>query len=201
MPLTFNGNNIREKNQDKYLGDIIHSSGSEKSVEATVNDRYWRIYSGILEIKTIMEDCRIETVGGMSAGLDLWELALIPALLNNAESWDSLNDTTLKKCNDLQNTCLRYLLNIPRTTPIPALNWDTGVWPMEYRIMAKKLIFMHHVMNLSKDALARQIMITQKTYHFPGLVNEIKQLVRELDIPDITDEQTAKQWTKESWKK
>ena len=108
-PLTFNGKTLREKQQDKYLGDIIHSSGLEKSVEATVADRYWRIFSGILEIKTIIQDCRIDTVGGINAGLDLWELALIPALLNNAESWHKLkdNDTTLKKLNDLQHTLLR----------------------------------------------------------------------------------------------
>ena len=40
----------------------------------------------------------------------------------------------------------------------------------------------------------------QKTYNFPGLVKEAKQLLKELHLPDVTNEDIAKHWSKKSWK-
>ena len=78
--------------------------------------------SSILEIKTIIEDYRANYTGGLMTGINIWEMAVIPMMLNNAGTWDEINETTDKKLNGLQNTMLRYLLQIPRTTPIPSLS-------------------------------------------------------------------------------
>ena len=43
-------------------------------------------------------------------------------------------------------------------------------------------------------------MIAQNNYNFPGLVKESKQLLRELNLPDITQEEIAKTWSKAQWK-
>ena len=34
-----------------------------------------------------MEDCRSQAIGGLAAGIELWELAVIPMLLNNSGTW------------------------------------------------------------------------------------------------------------------
>ena len=44
-PLTINNREMKQTSRDKYLGDIIHEGGSQKSVDATIDDRYWRIVS------------------------------------------------------------------------------------------------------------------------------------------------------------
>ena len=41
----------------------------------TIKEKYWRTFSAILEMKTILEDVCIHTVGGIKAGLEMWELA------------------------------------------------------------------------------------------------------------------------------
>ena len=38
--LTINDVEVKIKNEDKYLGDYIHTGGLGKSVETTVNKRY-----------------------------------------------------------------------------------------------------------------------------------------------------------------
>ena len=66
---------------DKYLGDMIHKDGLETSVEATISDRLGVIASATYEIKAVMDDYRMQAVGGVMRALDLWNLAVIPGLL------------------------------------------------------------------------------------------------------------------------
>ena len=103
-PLTLCGNPMKEKVSDKYLGDYIHSGGTEASVLCTVQNRFGRIKSNIIEARAIIDDCRVNTVGGLVAGIDLWELAIIPSLLNNCQTWVNINEDSFKLLEDLQNS-------------------------------------------------------------------------------------------------
>ena len=94
-------------------------------------------------------------MGGLGAGIDLWELAYLPSLLNNCETWVS--------------------------TPMPALCWDMG----GYRIMHKKLVFLNHLKNLDKSTLARQVFDVQVQHRMDGLVQECQTLCVELKLPKI----------------
>ena len=133
--------------------------------------------SGILEIKTIVEDCRSQYIGGILIGIDMWELAILPMLINNSGTWDDINIESITKLNSLQNTLLRYLLQTPITTPSPALNWDFGVSLMEFQITSKKLCLAKHILSLDDDALAKQIFHTQLKHNFPELAKEVKVLI------------------------
>ena len=107
-PLSLNNEVIKEKNSEKYLGDFIHNNGVTESTQHTVNDRYWRVMSSVLEIKTIIEDYRNNHKGGLITGVDLWEMSVIPMLLNNAGTWTNVDTVTTNKLDKLQNTLLRY---------------------------------------------------------------------------------------------
>ena len=45
----------------------------------------------------------------MSAGLEIFELAILPSLLNNADVWIEMGKTARDKLENLQNTMFRYL--------------------------------------------------------------------------------------------
>ena len=36
------------------------------------------------ETKAVIEDCRANAIGGIIVGLEIWELAILPHLLNNS---------------------------------------------------------------------------------------------------------------------
>ena len=118
---------INENKSEKYLGDYLHNKGSQSSIHETVDKRYWRTVSAILETKTVIEDYRSQHIGGLLIGIDIWELAILPMLINNSGTWDLISTETNKKLNSLQNMLLRYLLQTPRSTPKPALTWDFGI--------------------------------------------------------------------------
>ena len=136
------------------MGDQIHQLGNSESVLATIKARAGQVSAAIVEIRSIIEDCRANTVGGIIAGLDIWEASVIPFLLNNSGVWGEIPKKALDKLEDLQVKFLRCLLATPRSTPTPALLWETGSLTMLDRINTRKLMFYHHVMSLDTSAVA-----------------------------------------------
>ena len=197
IPLTLYGEAMKVKVSEKYLGDFIHGGGVAKSAEVTVVERCGRMFSTNNELRAIVEDCRSTTLGGLKVGLDIWETAYIPSLLNNCSTWMEIQDSTIEKLEDLQYSIYRSLLNVPFTTPKAALIWEVGGVKMKYRIIMQKLIFMNHILHLDKNTLAKQIQIAQEVNDSNGLTKEVKKLITELNLPDCF----ASRIPKNKWKK
>ena len=115
-------------------------------------------------------------------GLEIYELAYIPALMNNAQSWIDIDNATIDKLEDLQYNFMRILLSTPASTPRAALVWDCGLMKMRFRIMQSKLNFLHYILSQNEESLAHQILIEQKKKKFPGLVKECESFINELKI-------------------
>ena len=139
----------------------------------------------------------MQIIGGTLAGVDIWEMAVIPSLLTNAETWVNIRDTTVTILENLQIFMFRCLLGIPKTTPPSIILWDLGSTKMKFRIIEKKLNLFHHLMTLPDTALAKIIIDSQIKYGFPGLAQECLLLIKELNLPD----QTKTEVLKESWKR
>ena len=60
---------IAEKQEEKYLGDILSSEGLAKSVQCTVKDREGKVKGSIYELRAIIENFRMQSVGGIEAAL------------------------------------------------------------------------------------------------------------------------------------
>ena len=86
-PILFGNFETKKKMNEKWLGDKLSEDGIGKSVEDTVKVRKGRVVAVIFEVKGIIQDYRMQCIGGMMAAIDLFELSIIPALLNNSESW------------------------------------------------------------------------------------------------------------------
>ena len=50
--------------------DLISDQGLEKSVEATIYNNYGKIFAAIFEIKSVIEDLRMQVIGGLKCALD-----------------------------------------------------------------------------------------------------------------------------------
>ena len=109
---------IKFKEKDNYL------EGLGKSVNATIDKRYSRIFSAIIEVSSILNDFRIYSVGGLKAGLEFFEMALLPSLLYNADTWVDIDSKAEIKLEKLQNSMFRYLFGVPDSTPKPILRFD-----------------------------------------------------------------------------
>ena len=77
----------------------------------------------------------------ISCGLDIFNMAILPVLLYNSETWLEIDDTTIDRLDRLQLILLRNLFAVPSSTPIPALSWDSGQLSMKHKINEKKAEF------------------------------------------------------------
>ena len=130
----------------------------------------------VLELKSVIEDFRMHSLGGLQVGLEIFTLAILPKLIYNSDTWFEMNDSAIKRLEHLQNTLMRCLLSVPDSTPIAALNWDCGMWSVENRVIQKKLLFIHYLVHLDEETLAKQILCTQKEFCLPGFVKEGRDL-------------------------
>ena len=146
---------------DKWLGEILHENGLA-SVHATLLDREGKVKGAIREAIAIMEDFRMQKIGGLLGGIDRWEVAIIPSLLNNAETWVEINETCLQLLEELQNSFIRKLFRTKKTAPKLALAFE---------IMMRKLIFVNDLKLMDKEMLAHQVYSEQMKYGFPGLAS------------------------------
>ena len=197
--LTLDDKIVKAKEKDEYLGDMLHEAGLAMSAHETVNKRCGKMFSSIIEISSILDDFRIDSLGGLKAGLDIFELALIPALLNNADTWVDLKEDTIQKLDNLQNTMFRYLFAVPKSTPQPIMRFDLGHLSMREKIHVRKLNFLHHLKNLPSDSLGNEFYNLQLKYGFPGLIKEGQNLIRYYGLENILDPKTN--FSKKIWSK
>jgi hypothetical protein len=160
-PLLY-GEKMKLVTEEKYLGDQISAGGLGASILATIGKRRGLVLAKIFEIKAVIDDCRSHVTGGIQTGLEIWEMAVLPYLTNNCESWTGLTDTAVQELDNLQNLFYRVLLQVPTGCPIPMMYWDCGGLLMRNRILKKKLMFLHHIATLSQESIAYQVYCVQK---------------------------------------
>ena len=131
-------------------------------------------------------------VGGFLSALDLLELAIIPRLLYNAETWVDISKAAEERLENLQLFYLRLVLQVPQSTPKIALRSETGMLSMKLRIWQKKLMFVHHLKNLSETALENQVWREQNQNGWPGLAKESAEICLSLGIEDVNQTNSSK---------
>ena len=101
---------------------------------------------------------------------------------------------TLEK---LQSIMYRSLLSCPKSTPRGAMLADMGGKLIKYRIQERKLNFIHHLINLPDGSLAGDILRVQVQLGLPGLGSDVREILRDLQLPDIFRLQNI---SKAAWK-
>ena len=193
-PLTLSGKPMKEVKAEKYLGDYLSTDGLGESTLTTIQRRNRKCVTALIEIRAVVDDCRAMVIGGIVTGLEIWEMAVVPFLLNNCETWCEIPPKALELLDSIQNQFLRNLLATPRTCPNPSLLWETGTCSMINRIIKKKLLFFHHLLHLPNDSLAWEVAQIQMNLGLPGLMEECLSLTKELDLPK------AENCSKSQWK-
>ena len=193
-PLMFCGEEMSQEKSIKYLGDHISAEGLAESVKVTVNKRFGLANRAISDIRAVIDDCRSHVCGGIVTGLTIWESAVLPGLLYNAECWINISNGVLQQLEQLQLRFYRSLLAVGSGCPIPMLYWDTGGLQMKYCVLKKKLLFLHHLATLPDDSLAKECFELQRQQRLPGLYLECEDTLKKNGLLNLSD------FTKFQWK-
>ena len=126
--LSIGGNKIKAKVQDKYLGDILHEGGLRQSVQATIDERYGKAFASLREIGSVINDFRINAIGGLKAGLDIFEMVVIPSVLNNSDTWMEIDWGSISRLNEHQNSMSENLFAVHHSVPIIELQAELSAY-------------------------------------------------------------------------
>ena len=106
-PLVCGAFQLKEKESDKYLGEIFHTDGLGRSALETIKARAGKIKAVSYEIKAIIEDYRAEVVGGALCGIELWQMCALPSLLSSSSTWLEITPEAIEIAEQLQLDFLR----------------------------------------------------------------------------------------------
>ena len=101
----------------------------------------------------------------------------------------------MKTLNEIQNLFFRIIFRVPISCPSVAFYFEINCLNMELRIWKKKLKLLYYIINSNKDNLAKQILDEQIRHSFPGLYQESKTILKELNISE-----NIKKTKKNIWK-
>ena len=183
-PLILGGVKMKEVNVTKYLGDYL-APNLEDSVHQTVIKRIGLANHAIYEIRSIVEDSRATTIGGINVGYSIWEQAVIPSLTYNSESWLNIPKKTMKLLNSTFNKFHQSIMRIGTGCPMVNYYWQTGSLKVEFIILQKKLLFCFHLANLPIHSLGREFYDLQASKNL-GIVLECKEHLEKIGISDLT---------------
>ena len=185
-PLMFGSFEMKEKEQDIYLGDALNGKGLAASVEDTINRRIGKAKGLIYEVAAIMKDHRMQAMGGMQVAWEICERSLVPALLANCGSWVRIPKSALKTLNNTQNIYCKLIYSCPDSTPLPALRGEAGLLDFQHRIMVEKICLLTKIMNEEdeEDSYAKEILKEQMEMGWEGLTKEVMEMCEEVGLPN-----------------
>ena len=143
--------------EEKYVGDIISSDGKHTK---NILSRRSKGIGIINEIVGVLNSLILGPYHFWIARI-LRQAMLISVLLFNAETWLRLTKENVKKLESIDLMLLRKLLKTPTSTPKPALYLETGSIPIKYILKSKRIMYLHHILTRSDDALIKRVFLAQ----------------------------------------
>ena len=114
---------------------------------------------------------------------DLWNLAVVPSLINNCSTWIGITTNIVDKLETLQENYIRMMLEVPVSTPKMALRAETGLLSMKHRIWYEKVNLVTAIKGM-KEGLAKEVYEEQVLHGWPGLAQEVGVICNTIGIPN-----------------
>ena len=168
-PLFLGSIQVKEKQEDSYLGDVLSSLGLAASAEATLRSREAKIKGSISELKALIEDFRMQSTGGLRSALDLYTSCIRSSLLTNCGTWVEVEESTVKRMDAIQSMYLRAVLKVPMSTPRAALRAATGLLGIKWVIWKENITLILAIKRQEDGGLARMLWEEHFAMGWPGL--------------------------------
>ena len=109
------------ENSTSYLGDVFNDKGD---ITALCKDREDKAVGTIIELFSICKEVNFDQFK-ISNLLTLYQSVFIPGLIYSCEAWSNLKAKDYQVLQKLQLNFLKWLMDVPRTTPNAAFQ---GTW-------------------------------------------------------------------------
>ena len=175
---------MKESQQVKYLGDIIHSDGRPRATIVERINRGWAICG---QIFGLLKDIPIGNLR-VQIGLELRQAWLLNGILFNSEIWYGLKDSDIASFVQIDQYLIRGLLNAHSKTPLEHLYLETGTLPVKYIIISRRLIYLKEILDRPETEIIKKVYRCQQANPDPGdWCQSIEQDLKDINL-NMTEE-------------
>ena len=150
---------MKQSKAEKYLGDIVHESGKNKT---NIEQRTAKAWGKINEIMAIIKDAPLGW-WRIKAGTLLRKALFINATLFNSEAWHGLNKAQVEAFEKVDEALLRGLVTGHAKMPIPALYLETGMMPIRFILACRRVNYLQTILQRAPEELIRRVFEAQKS--------------------------------------
>ena len=145
--------NMTNSNEQKYLGDLINTSGT---VRNTIEDRRNKGLGIANEIIAILDEIPLGRYK-MEIGLKLRQAMLINGMLYNSEAWHNLAEAEIRWLEKVDEYLLRALVKAHSKTPLEFLYLEAGAIPIRFIISSRRLLYHNNILKRENHELIKRI--------------------------------------------
>ena len=149
--------NIEEKREEKYLGDVISTDGKNiKNIQA-------RVVKGkgiVSRIFTILDAIPLGK-RYFEIGLVLRDVLLVSSMLFNCEAWYNVTQKELELLETVDIIFLRKLMGAPRSTPKEMFYLEMGLMQFRDIVREKRLRFLFYILSQNEDSILFKFLKSQ----------------------------------------
>ena len=149
---------MNESRSEKYLGDIIHNSGS---VKPNVAKRLSKGWGRISEILAIIKEAPLGRKR-IEAGLLLRKSLLLNGTLFNSEAWHGLTESQIAAFAKVDEALIKGLTASHSKIPVPALYLETGQVPVRYILACRRILYLQSILHRDEDELIKKVYLAQR---------------------------------------
>ena len=150
--------NMKKSMECSYLGDILSATGS---VDATIEKRRQKGIGICSQISGM--------INGLSLGHYYFKIAfllretmLLNGMLTNLEVWHPISHCQMEVLEKIDTHFLRKVLKCHSKTPTEALYLETGLLPIRYVAIQRRLMYLHNILKKPENELIRKVYRIQK---------------------------------------
>ena len=147
----------------KYLGDIVSSSGSLRDTIEDRRNKGWGKLSEISGILAEMPDTR-----RIEVGLNLRMAKLINGTIYSSEAWSKITENELTRLEQVDLALLRSIVSGHSKTSRAFILLEFGVFGVRYLIMIRRLMYHYHLVTRSNNELIKKVYMKQKESSIKG---------------------------------
>ena len=179
-----------------YLGDIIRQDGKNTSNIKS------RINKGLGIVTQIMEILKTVSFGSkyFEIAVTLRESLLVNGMLTNAEIWYGISKSEINELEDVDKLLMRRVLESPSSSCVESLYLELGIIPISILIKARRVNYLHYLVNLSESEMLSKVFKTQ--WRFPtkdDWTTQVQEDLKDFEIDLSLEEMKSK--SKNSFKR
>ena len=149
---------MKRSEAEKYLGNITTSDGSNKT---NSKSRVSKGFGFVAEILSIVKEIPFGQFQ-LEVALKLRESMLINGMLTSSEVCYGISKIEIENLEKVNEYLLREVLQAQSKTPIEMLYLETGVLPIKFVLISRRLSYLKHILDQNDHELINKFYVAQK---------------------------------------